>query len=67
MNQSFRKVEQKNTKTVLIAVIQKALVKSPCASKKKKTKETIEAAQDLNALMKGIDSDLKKRKKIQKI
>ena len=37
--------------------------KAHCAGKKKKTKETIEAAQDLNALMKGIDADLKQRKK----
>ena len=31
--------------------------------KTRKVKETIEAAQDLNALMKGIDADLKQRKK----
>ena len=39
--------------------------KAHCAGKKKKkkTNETIEAAQDLNALMKGIDADLKQRKK----
>ena len=48
--------------------------RAKAAGKKKKTKETmkkktqkmnetIEAAQDLNALMKGIDADLKQRKK----
>ena len=31
--------------------------------KTQKMNETIEAAQDLNALMKGIDADLKQRKK----
>ena len=31
--------------------------------KTKKMNETIEAGQDLNALMKGIDADLKQRKK----